>query len=274
MLTTTIDGLWVLQVLTGIEVLGPELGLRPHLPRAETRESALGLPIAEELRRCGLIDDAGRVDPPVAEWLTVAERRDIALVVNVVTPAPGPPARVLLARFAQWWVVLERCDDLVRIGPAGTSTTLLGATALIGEQIDRLCGRAEPAPLKPVTLPAEAVAGVRDTTAMRALLRSQGLDGEQIRLLSLAGDPEKSAQAGVVAVQSGVDGGARAVVEAGAVTVLDTPEGRIVAEVVVRAGRRWLIAGPGTSRAIMAAVGAMLGRLPAESDWYSYRKVV
>ena len=26
--------------------------------------------------------------------------------------------------------------------------------------------------------------------------------------------------------------------------------------------------------AIMAAVGAMLGRLPAESDWYSYRKVV
>ncbi|HOB50942.1 MAG TPA: ESX secretion-associated protein EspG, partial [Mycobacterium sp.] len=35
MLTTSIDGLWVLQVLTGIEVVAPELGLRPHLPSIE-----------------------------------------------------------------------------------------------------------------------------------------------------------------------------------------------------------------------------------------------
>ena len=36
MLTTTIDGLWVLQILAGIEVLAPELGLRPILPSFET----------------------------------------------------------------------------------------------------------------------------------------------------------------------------------------------------------------------------------------------
>ena len=41
MLTTTLDGLWVLQVLSGIEVLAPELGLRPILPSLETAQLAL-----------------------------------------------------------------------------------------------------------------------------------------------------------------------------------------------------------------------------------------
>ena len=49
-LTTTLDGLWVLQVLSGIESLAPELGLRPVLPSAEPRESALAHPIAAELQ--------------------------------------------------------------------------------------------------------------------------------------------------------------------------------------------------------------------------------
>ena len=42
MLTTTIDGLWVLQVLTGIEVLAPEMGLRPILPSVETPHDGAG----------------------------------------------------------------------------------------------------------------------------------------------------------------------------------------------------------------------------------------
>ena len=35
MLATTLDGLWALQVFTGIETVCPELGLRPHLPRGD-----------------------------------------------------------------------------------------------------------------------------------------------------------------------------------------------------------------------------------------------
>ena len=62
-LTTTVDGLWVLQVLTGIEVLAPELGLRPILPSVETLQLALAHPIAAELRNAGVIDEAGTVDP-------------------------------------------------------------------------------------------------------------------------------------------------------------------------------------------------------------------
>ena len=86
MLTTTIDGLWVLQVLTGIEVLAPELGLRPILPSVETPQMALAHPIAAELRDVGVIDEAGQVDATVREWLTVLARRDVALMIHVSTP--------------------------------------------------------------------------------------------------------------------------------------------------------------------------------------------
>ena len=276
MLTTTIDGLWVLQVLTGIEVLGPELGLRPHLPRAETRESALGLPIAEELRRCGLIDDAGRVDPPVAEWLTVAERRDIALVVNVVTPAPGPPARVLLARFAQWWVVLERCDDLVRIGPAGTATAEGAANAVVKAQIERLLGPASPVEMRPATIDATSIVSqVKDRDGLQGFLNQQRLDPEQIRTLMLATDTTRSASASIVAVQSGVESAVgRVHVEHGSVTIYDTPDGRVLIEHSPQGGKNWMIASPGSAGNIATAVNAMVRRLPAKDEWFSYRRIV
>ena len=110
MLTTTIDGLWVLQVLAGIEVIAPELGLRPYLPSVETAQAALGHPVAAELRDAGAITGAGEVDDAVRDWLTVLSRRSTALVFSVQTPSDPPTVeRVMLAQFAQWWVALERC---------------------------------------------------------------------------------------------------------------------------------------------------------------------
>jgi hypothetical protein len=117
-LTTTVDGLWALQVLTGIETVAPELGLRPHLPSVEPKRLALGHPVAAELRDVGVIDESGAVDATVVEWLTVLSRRDIALFIQIRMPSGPDPARVLLARFAQWWVVMERSAELVRISSA------------------------------------------------------------------------------------------------------------------------------------------------------------
>src|SRR4030088_1177768 len=75
-LTTTVDGLWALQVLTGIETVAPELGLRPHLPSVEPKRLALGHPVTTELRDVGVIDESGAVSTTVVEWLTVLSRRD------------------------------------------------------------------------------------------------------------------------------------------------------------------------------------------------------
>jgi hypothetical protein len=277
-LTTTIDGLWVLQVLTGIEVVAPELALRSILPSAETRQMALAHPITAELRAAGVLDESDTVNATIVEWLTVLARRDVALVIHVRTPDQGEaPTRVLLARFAQWWVVIERSEDLVRIGGAGTSSAEGAANAVIFAQIERLCGSNAPAPLRPVTVDVDALqANGTSREALRAFLANQGLAADQLQLLTMAADPARSAQASIVAIQSGVAtaGPTRTHVEQTMVTIIDTPGGRLVAEHVPSAGKRWMILAPGTATNIASGINQMMRRLPAEQEWHSYRKVV
>jgi hypothetical protein len=280
MLTTTLDGLWLLQVLTGIEVLAPELGLRPHLPSVESKQMALDHPITRELIDAGAIDAGGSVDETVLEWLTVLSRRDVALLLYVQTPAaaegPNEPERVLLARFAQWWVSLERNGIQVRLGGVGTATTEQSAGLLINSQIERLCGQMAPAALKPVTIDvAELLGAVRDPDSLRTYLVSHRFDSDQVGTLTLAADARRSAQASVVAIQSGMPSGpARSHIQPGAVTIIDTPQGRLVSEQVSGGGKTWMIVSPGSSANIASAVLTMMRNLPAHEDWYSYRKVV
>jgi hypothetical protein len=277
MLTTSLDGIWVLQVLSGIEVLAPELGLRPHLPRAETTQMALGHPVAEELRAAGVIDADGGVDQTVVEWLTVLSRREVGLLLYAQTPiAVTEPVRVLLARFAQWWVSLERYRDLSRISGVGTATTEQAAGMLIQAQIDRLCGEMVPTAAKPVTIDVgELLASVRDRAGLRDFLAGRNYDSDQVALLMLAADSERSARASLVAIQSGIaHAPARSHIAPDAVTIIDTPQGRVLCEQVHRAGRRWLIVSPGSAASIRSAVQTMMRRLPAQDDWYSHRKAV
>jgi hypothetical protein len=275
-LTTTIDGLWVLQVLTGIEVVAPELGLRPILPSVETRHMALAHPIAAELREVGVIDADGNVDSVVTEWLTVLARRDVALLIHVTTPGEEKlPDRVLLARFAQWWVVFERSEDVIRISGAGTSSSESAANGIINAQIERICGVQEPAPLQPVTVDIDKVM-VGGPAMLREQLLRERLDGDQLQMLMIAADMQRSARAFIVAIQSGVDSGqpTRKFFEESVVTIADTPEGRLVGEHFVSDGKRWMIIAPGSATSIADAVSKMMRRLPANAEWYSYRKVV
>jgi len=277
-LTTTVDGLWVLQILAGIETVAPEIGLRPILPSVETPQLALAHPIAAELREAGVIDEAGTVDPVVVEWLTVLARRDVALVIHMrMADGDVMPDRAVLARFAQWWVVIERSQELIRISGAGTSTTESAADNVILSQIERLCGSAEPAQLQPVTVDVDKVMnGVSDRDGIRQQLLRTPLDGHQLQVLMMAADVHRSARAFIVAVQSGVDTGGpiRIHVEQSAVTIADTPEGRLVGEHYLSGGKRWMVIAPGTASSIGAAVNRMVRRLPANQEWFSYRKVV
>jgi len=277
-LTTTIDGLWVLQVLTGIEVLAPELGLRPILPSIETPQMALAHPIAAELRNVGVIDEGGAVDSTVTEWLTVLARRDVALLIHLAVPGGGDmPTRALLGRFSQWWVVLERSEDLVRISGAGTSSTESAASGIINAQIERMCGTLDAAPLQPVTVDIDKVmVGVNGQEMLRQQLLRERLDGDQLQILMMAADMQRSARAFIVAIQSGVDSGqpTRKYFEESVVTIADTPEGRLIGEHFVSDGKRWMIIAPGTGSSIASAVNRMMRRLPANEEWYSYRKIV
>lgn len=276
MLTTTVDGLWVLQAVTGVEQTCPELGLRPLLPRLDTPERALSHPIADELRAAGALDEAGDVDPMIREWLTVLLRRDLALLVNIGVPG-REPTRASICRFASWWVVLERHAELIRLYPAGTANDEGGASDLVVGQVERLCGVAEVAPLKPVTLDTEQLlASVRDAASLRTFLLSQNLDVDQLQIVTMAADPARSAHAAIVGLQAGVgpDEMARIAVGDSTVSIIDTPAGRICVENVISGQRRYQIVSPGSRSDISGAVQRLIRRLPAGDEWYSYRRVV
>jgi len=277
MLTTSLDGLWVLQVLAGIEAIAPELGLRPHLPSSETRDMVCGLPIAAELRRAGVLTAHWDVDEVVREWLTVLAQRDVALLMRVNSPAlTGPPRQVLLARFDRWWVALEKCGEVVRISGMGCARGEQTAARLISAQLDRFCGRMPPVALRPVTLDVdEILEQVSDGESLRCYLFRRKLDFEQVNALMQASDRQRSAQASLVAVQWGVSGApCRTHIAPGAVTIIDTPEGRLLSEQTVRDGRNWMMLRPGSSDAIDRAVRKMLRCLPADEEWFSHRKAL
>jgi hypothetical protein len=272
-----LDGLWALQVLSGIEVLAPETGLRPHLPSVEPKSMALQHPVAAELLAAGVIDESGAVDSTVLEWLTVLSRRDVGLLMYFRIPDDDEPPRVLLARFSQWWVAMERSADIVRISGAGIASDEGTANSALNAQIERLCGTNTPAALRPVTLDAEAVRSAATSLEdVRRFFSSQGLEPDQLHMLDLAADPARSAQASIVAIQAGVDTGrpTRTFIEQGGVTIIDTPEGRLVVEQVCTAGKQWMIVAPGTKSHIASAINHMVRRLPADREWYSHRKVV
>ncbi len=276
MLTTTLDGLWVLQAVTGVEQTCPELGLRPLLPRLDTAERALRHPVAAELVAAGAIDEAGNADPMIREWLTVLLRRDLGLLVTIGVPG-REPTRAAICRFATWWVVLERHGDLVRLYPAGTASNETAASELVVGQIERLCGVAEAAPLRPVTLDTEQLLeSVRDAAGLRSFLLRQRLDVDQLQIVTMAADPARSAHAAIVALQAGVgpDEMGRIVVGDSTVSVVDTPAGRVCVESVISGQRRYQILSPGSRSDIGGAVQRLIRRLPAGEEWYSYRRVV
>lgn len=276
MLTTTVDGLWVLQAVTGVEQTCPELGLRPLLPRLDTPDRALRHPIVAELKAAGVLDEAHNVDPMIREWLTVLLRRDLALMVHIDVPG-REPTRVSICRFASWWVVLERHGELIRLYPAGTAGNETAASELVVGQIERLCGVAEAAALRPVTLDTEhLLASVRDSATLRTFLLAQRLDADQLQLVLAAADPARSARASIVALQAGVgpDELARMAVGETSVSIVDTPSGRVCIESVISGQRRYQIVSPGSRSDIGGAVQRLIRRLPAGDEWYSYRRVV
>ncbi|ORW52941.1 secretion protein EspG [Mycobacterium paraense] len=276
MLTTTIDGLWVLQAVTGVEQLCPELGLRPLLPRLESAELALRHPVVAELKACGALDEAGNADPMIREWLTVLLRRDLGLLVNINVPGRDP-TRAAICRFATWWVVLERHGNLVRLYPAGTASESATATDLVVGQVERLCGVAEAAPLRPVTVDTkELLESVHDAGSLKSFLLKQRLDVDQLHIVTMAADPGRSASAAIVAVQAGVgpDRTARLAIGESAVAIVDTAAGRVCVEGITSGGRRYQVLSPGSRSDIAAAVQRLIQSLPAGEEWYSYRRVV
>ena len=144
----------------GLEVLAPELGLRPHLPSVKSTELALAHPAAHDLREAGVIDTAGTVESAVLEWLTVLSRRDVALLMCADTG--WQPNRACSAATRCGSPERHRSKGCVSAAPAPPPTEQ-SAGSLINAHIELLCGQMPSAAMKPVTVEIpELLAEVRE----------------------------------------------------------------------------------------------------------------
>src|SRR6516164_2726870 len=83
---------------------------------------------------------------------------------------------------------------LVRLYPSGTAGDEAAAAELVVGQVERLCGVAEAAPLRPVTVDTEELLeSVRDAASLRSFLLRQNLDVDQLHIVTLAADPARRA---------------------------------------------------------------------------------
>lgn len=275
-LTTSLDGLWALQVMCGVERVCPELGLRPHDPRTEPPQLAASLPVVSELVEQRAItadgDSAFMVDKPIVDWLTVLSRREVALTMLIHQSGQQSdlPRRVALCRRGKWWVSLSVFDnDTVCMQPMGVATCADAAARLIEREISAVCGTCEPAAFKPLTVPTGRLRSCRAVRDVQQLMIDAGADVDQLRAGLALSNSGTSAQASVCAFEQGQN--ALPVVSSHVVTIADTPLGRIMIKNITRDREQWTIIFPGISHRITIALRELLSTLPSRDDWYSVR---
>ena len=98
-LTTTANGVWVLQALLGVETLPVALRLRPFVPSLHddslmVSTTAGPVPVAQtaeyaSLVAAGVIDSSGVVDDTVRDWMTVLGRAERQVVLAIRRPDPA-----------------------------------------------------------------------------------------------------------------------------------------------------------------------------------------
>ncbi len=127
MLTTSVEGLWVLQALLGVESMPVALHLKPFIPSAHGSlivETDTGTaPLAQtaqyhDLLAAGVIDKAGRVDEVVRDWMKVLGRPDREVVLVIRRPsgqdtgggAPTVSERVMVVCLHRRWMAMAARD--------------------------------------------------------------------------------------------------------------------------------------------------------------------
>ncbi|SKO34794.1 Putative ESX-2 secretion-associated protein EspG2 [Mycobacteroides abscessus subsp. abscessus] len=274
-LTTTLDGLWALQVFAGVERVCPELGLRPHDKRSETPRVAKSLDVVSELineKAVTAHGDGFLVDKPILNWLTVLSRREVALVMLIQQPGENTdlPERVALCRRGKWWVSLAIYGNAtVRIKPMGIATTHDDASTLIRRELEAICGTNEPAKFKPLTVSTSRLRACKNERDVERLVIEAGADVDQLRAGLALSRSGQSAQASLCAFQQRQK--TVPTVSPLFVTIADTDRGRLMIKNVISGGQQWTILAPGISKSINSAIIELLKSLPANEEWHNAR---
>lgn len=279
MLTTSTECVWVLQALLGVERMPVPLRLKPFIPSAhgdlivETdrgRQPLTHTAQYQDLVRVGVIDEQGRVDDVVRDWMTVLSRaeREVMLAIR----RPDQPATedsqatvyervMVVCRYQRYMAMAARDGAEVVIGGVGES----GDPAA---QIEAMCnvlipalGDHPPADIDGINLPSAVIqreieASKGNRAVLETVLRNAGLSPWEMQVVQAATDLERSAM-GVVAVS---DHGAEMRVHPRVLTVADTEFGRVSFSTTAGAdGTEWLSIWPATATSIRQDLRELLG---------------
>ena len=279
-LTTTANGVWVLQALLGVETLPVALRLRPFIPSLHddalmVSTTAGPVPVAQtaeyaSLVAAGVIDSSGAVDHTVRDWMTVLGRAERQVVLAIRRPDPATAGaasptvaeRVLVVcRHRRWMAMAARDGDEVVIDAVGESDSR-------DEQVDLICnamlpafGDAAPADVDGVNIPAGlmystlANAAPHGRDVLTAALARLGLAPPLTEVLTAAARFDESA----MAVVSLIDTGVTPHVHPRVLTIADTDHGRVSITTSASAdGREWMTIWPTTPTGLRDDLAALL----------------
>jgi ESX secretion-associated protein EspG len=291
-LTTTPNGIWILQALLGVEKMPTALRLRPFIPSVDgdgTVATVLGdVPWSQTAEyqahvAAGVIDADGRVDDAVRDWMAVVGRpqREVLVVIRRPAPLTGPvpdgeepPAyieeRVMsICQRERWLAMVARSGEEVVLAP-------LGEAARADEQVDLICdtlmhafSTGDAAAISGFNVPSAALENVlnenvpKGRQVLAAALTRLGLSPDQVAVLSAATALDESAM-GVVTV---IDHGIQDHFHTDGISVIDSEFGRITISYTTGPdGTRWTSVWPTTADALRQDLAKLLNaaRAPAQ----------
>ena len=278
MLTTSVECVWALQALLGVEQMPTALHLKPFIPSAhgdlivETTEGRRPLASTAQyhsLVQAGVIDQRGQVDGAVRDWMTVLGRPDREVVLVIRRPdqpgtaEAGPTVHertMVVCRHGRFLAMAARDGEDMVIGGVGETDDPAGQIELICQMLVPAFGDHPPADLDGVNVPKDLIQMVADTAGpgpdgVAEALRRVGLRPWEVEVVRTATRLDHSAMA-VVAI---VDHCPEIRTHPTVLTVADTDYGRISFTTTTGAdGKEWLSIFPTTPSALRRDLGDLL----------------
>lgn len=268
MLTTSVEGLWVLQALLGVESMPVALHLKPFIPSAHGSlivETSTGghVPLHQtaeyqSLKQAGVIDDRGEVDDVVRDWMKVLGRPDREVVLVIRRPSgeytdddtPTVHERVMVVCLHRRWMAMAARDGReIVIGGVGESEDPDRQIELMCRVLVPAFGEAFAAEIDGVNVEMDALlsavgaAAPAGRQAISAALARVGLPPHEAEVVTAATRLDESAMAVVSLIDHGLDIHPHPRV----LTVADTEYGRVSFTTMSGAdGKQWMSIWPTT----------------------------
>lgn len=293
-LTTTPNGIWILQALLGVEKMPTALRLRPFIPSVDgdgTVATELGdVPWAQTAEyqahvAAGVIDHDGRVDDSVRDWMAVVGRpqREVMVVIRRPKPLDGAatddedmPALIeervmVVCQRDKWLAMIARSGDEIVLAPVGEA-------ARNDEQVDLICdtlmhafSHGDAAAISGFNVPSATFESVlkenvpRGPAILASALARIGLSPDQVAVLSAANQLDESAMACISVIDHGIENHFHPDV----IAIADSEFGRItISHTMGPDGTRWTSVWPTTSDALRQDIAKLLNsaKAPAASS--------